>query len=278
MKYANLHLHSTYSDGLLTPRQLVVIGKSLGYRALALTDHETDGGVDDFTATAIKEGGIDTISGMECYGMYEGLNLHLTALDFDRDNPTLRAYVSERCELHYEATKKKIALAIELGYLDGITWEDIERFNDKGSWYCVGSLVRACNTLRIPVPTDDMLRKIFKSPEAKSFSPATPTAERVIKTVRGAGGIIALAHPYKRTHLVGGLVEMGLNGIEVSHPENKENTPELAIEAARQYNLYHCGGTDHTGVMSGMGGKHAVPALHGVTEEEYHTIKERRRG
>lgn len=43
MKFANLHLHSTYSDSQLTPMQLVLIGKSLGYHALALTDHETDG-------------------------------------------------------------------------------------------------------------------------------------------------------------------------------------------------------------------------------------------
>jgi predicted metal-dependent phosphoesterase TrpH len=45
MKYANCHLHSTYSDAQLTPAQLVLIGKSLGYKAQALTDHETDGGV-----------------------------------------------------------------------------------------------------------------------------------------------------------------------------------------------------------------------------------------
>lgn len=108
--------------------------------------------------------------------MYEGFNLHLTALDFDRDNPNLRAYVKERCELNYEATKKKIALAKENGYLDGITWDDIERYNEVGSWYCVGSLVRACTTLRIPVPEDEVLRRIFKSPEAKTFSPSTPTA------------------------------------------------------------------------------------------------------
>ena len=60
MKYANLHLHSIYSDGLLTPHQLVIIGKSLGYRALALTDHETDGGVRPFMNSARSEGGIDT--------------------------------------------------------------------------------------------------------------------------------------------------------------------------------------------------------------------------
>lgn len=277
MKHANLHLHSTFSDGLLTPRQLVVIGKSLGYKALALTDHETDGGVRQFMAAAEKETGIDTISGIEFYGMYEGCNLHLTALDFDMDDPGIRAFVKERCELHYEATKKKVALAIERGYIDGVSWEDIEKYNDDGSWYCIGSVVRAYNTLRIPIP-DDMPHKVFKSPEAKAFSPKTPTAEKVIKTVRGAGGIIALAHPVNRTHFAEELVKMGLNGIEVSHPDMDEQTVALALEAAREFNLYHCGGTDHTGAMSGLGGKHARPAFHGLTEEEYYCIKERKRG
>ena len=44
MKYANFHMHSTYSDAAFTPEQLVLIGKALGYKALSLTDHETDGG------------------------------------------------------------------------------------------------------------------------------------------------------------------------------------------------------------------------------------------
>lgn len=276
MNYANLHLHSTYSDGLLTPRQLVNIGKSLGYSALALTDHETDGGYSDFKRAA-TEIGIETIPGIEFYGMHGGYNLHLVALDFDIDDPGIRAIVKERCEVHYECTKKRFAIGKERGYIDGISWDDVEKYNDKGSWYCIGSLVRAYHVLRIPTP-ENLSEKVFKSPEAKALSPVTPTAERIIKAVRTAGGIIALAHPYHRTHLVPALVEMGLNGIEVSHPDNREDTPELARAAAAEFNLYHCGGTDHTGAMSGMGGKHAVPAFQGLTEDEYYCLKNRARG
>ena len=83
MKYANLHLHSNHSDAMFTPEQLILIGKSLGYYALALTDHETDSGVKSFFRHANQEGGLQVISGVEFYGMYEGFNLHLTALDFD---------------------------------------------------------------------------------------------------------------------------------------------------------------------------------------------------
>ena len=276
MKFANLHLHSIYSDGVLTPKQLVSIGKSLGYQALALTDHETDGGVPRFLEKARAEG-IDAISGIEFYGMYEGLNLHLTALDFDMDNPTLRAVVSRRCELRYECTKKRFELAAVDGMVDGITWDEVERHTPSGAWFCIGSLVRAYDALNLPEPAN-LSARVFKTPEAEALGPKTPDAEEVIKVVRGAGGIIALAHPYKRTHLIPGLVEMGLNGIEVSHPDNRENTSYLATELAKEYNLYHCGGTDHTGAMSAMGGKHARPALHGLTEEEYYILKERKRG
>ena len=57
MKYANFHMHSVYSDAAFTPEQLVRLGKSLGYRALALTDHETDGGVKAFMACANSDSG-----------------------------------------------------------------------------------------------------------------------------------------------------------------------------------------------------------------------------
>lgn len=100
----------------------------------------------------------------------------------------------------------------------------------------------------------------------------------MIRTVRNAGGIVALAHPNNQTHLVERLVGYGLNGIEVSHPSLRDNTAYLAAEAADTFNLYRCGGTDHTGPMSGCGGANARSALHGLTYEEYETLIERRLG
>jgi len=90
--------------------------------------------------------------------------------------------------------------------------------------------------------------------------------------------VIALAHPYQQTHLIKDLVNLGLNGVEVSHPDNRENTSALAMEAAKAFNLYHCGGTDHTGPMSGCDGKLATYVMNGITEEEFYILKERRLG
>ena len=280
MKYANLHLHSTFSDAGFTPEQLVLIGKALGYRALALTDHETDGGCKDFFAAAIREG-IECVSGAEFYGMQDGVNLHLTALDFDMDNPKLRAFIKLRCDLYGEYTRKCFERGREIGVITDVTWNDVLDVNRDGSWLCINSVINTMN-IKKAVPANYDWAKfralVFKAPETIAFKAKKPSAKEVIEVVRGADGIVALAHPYKQTHFVKQLVEYGLNGIEVSHPENYENTSFLAIEAAKEFNLYHCGGTDHTGPMSACGGNLAIPVFNGITEEEFAILKERKLG
>ncbi len=281
MKYANLHLHSTFSDAELTPRQLVRIGKSMGYRALALTDHETDGGCKEFMYHAKKEG-LKAISGTEFYGIQNGVKIHLTALDFDMDNPELRAFIKHRCELRNECTRKCIERGIELGYINGFNWNDILDYAKDGYWICINTVMEVMKYKKL-VPYDydwkEFRMNVFNAPEAKAFRPAGPDAEEVIKAVRKAGGIIALAHPNSQwLDLLDQLVDYGLNGIEISHPNLAPHIPYLAAEAADKYNLYRCGGTDHDGAMSGNGGDRANPACNGITEEEYTTLIERRLG
>ena len=112
-----------------------------------------------------------------------------------------------------------------------------------------------------------------------ALKPKFPDAEEVIRAVRNAGGVIALAHPNEAMlNCVESLVAMGLNGIEICHPGMLGENMKRAEEAAKKYNLYHCGGTDHTGPMSSCGGKHAIPAYHGISEEDFNILTERRLG
>ena len=277
MKYGNLHLHSTYSDAQFTPEQLVLIGKSLGYRALALTDHETDGGVREMMHHAQVQGGIEILPGIEFYGEYDKVNLHLVALDYDMDSPALRAFVRERVELYTEYTRYCVEYGRSIGVIDGITWDDVLRIAGEGAWICIDTVCNAYRAKRIPIP-EHLRQDVFKVRQTLSHKPKNPTAERVIQTIRAAGGIAVLAHPNNQTHYVGALVDMGLNGIEVCHPSMTEETVPLAEAAAESFRLYRSGGTDHTGPMSGCGGRHAIPVFNGVTEEEFFTIKERRLG
>ena len=279
MKYANLHLHSTYSDAGFTPWQLVVIGKALGYHALALTDHETDGGVKEFFKATRTEG-IQSISGSEFYGDGFGGKFHIVGLDYDMDNPAIRAFIKKQCDERTECTRKCVQRGIDLGFIQGITWDDVMQDLGENTWVCIEQLfstLRRKRVMDLCGGPDAVRQNCFKG-EAKAFFPSHPSAEEVIKLIRGAGGVAILAHPYKQTQYVEKLVEVGLNGIEISHPDLYENTAALALEAAETFKLYKSGGTDHTGPMSCCDGIYAIPAYQGITEEEYTILTERRLG
>ena len=276
-EYANLHLHSTYSDAQYTPEQLVLLGKSLGYKAIAITDHETDAGFSELKYHAEKESGIEAVAGIEFYGKYENRSLHIVCLDHDVDNPTLREFVRRRVEGYTEYTRKCVEYGINIGVIQGITWDDVVSFSGAGAWICIDSLLNAYRIKHISVP-DNLRQDVFKAPETLAHYPKHPSAEEVIKVIRQADGIAILAHPNNQTQYVGGLVELGLNGIEISHPNITDETATLAAEAAKAYKIYRSGGTDHTGPMSGCNGKNAVPAFNGISGEDYTIIKERRLG
>ena len=135
MQYANLHLHSTYSDAGFTPSQLVKIGKALGYGALALTDHDTDGGCEVFMR-ACKSEGIRTVSGAEFYAAVGKRRMHLTALDFEQTNPGLREFIKKRCDVQADWARECVEKGLERGIIQGITWDDVLEYCPENAWIC----------------------------------------------------------------------------------------------------------------------------------------------
>ena len=279
MTYANLHLHSTYSDAGFTPKQLVRIGKALGYKALALTDHETDGGCKRFMRACEQEG-IRFVTGAEFYARIGKHYIHLTALDFDQNDPGLRAYIQKSCEAQAAFTRKKVEIALEKGFIEGITWDDVVYYSGEGAWLCIDSVFNALNMKKaMPEQGEAYVRANLKTIDMKAYKLERPSPEDVIKTVRKAGGVVALAHPpAAMTEFIDQLVDWGLNGIETNHPDITPEAQPLAEEAAKKYNLYYCGGTDHTGPMSCNGGKLAIPVFNGISEENFNILVERRLG
>lgn len=280
MKFANMHLHSTFSDAGFTPEQLVLIGASLGYKALVLTDHETDAGCAKFMRYA-KRQEVESFYGAEFYGTVGGKRVHLTALDYDPEDPGIRAFIKERCRVQADWVKECVELGLARGYIEGITWDDVVYYGGEGAWLCTDSLFLALR-LKKAIPEQGLTfvrQMVMKDPEMKAKKPPQPEAEEVIRIVRKAGGVIALAHPAEGfQEYLGKLVDMGLNGIETDHPEVAVERLPLIAEAAETYKLYHCGGTDHTGPMSCCGGRRAIPVFNGITEEEFYTLKERKLG
>lgn len=285
-KFANLHFHSMHSDGYYTPKELVEIGRKEGYRALVLSDHDVCSGNAELIEECRKVG-IESMLGTEftCEGW--GQCFHMLGYDYDpthREMAVMLKYLSEKATY---LAKEQFDYCVAKGYFKDITWKEVEEHNPGVTWFCNEPVFR---TLKDKGMVTDLeywaFVKRFNEYRPKFNPYRMPTAETMIKLIRDAGGVPVLAHPHDQAKYVDGLVGFGLMGIEYSHPILTKGESAIMRGFAEKYDLYTCGGSDHYGLMGGEENRyadknnkyHTEPLGFGVTEEEFITLKERRKG
>ena len=293
MKYANLHLHSVYSDGVLTPLELCQKAKEMGYGAIALTDHDTVSGVEDLKK-ACAETGMDYIQGMEAaVGARElGCSFHIVAYDFDPTAPEIAEYIRQKNEYTYAKTKAKFDAGIELGVYHGFTWQDVLDLAPKGAWINNEHLFLALIKYMGYTQADYWnYSKAFADHKIEIKAPRCNfTYPRLIKAIRDAGGVASLAHPRKTTQHLPLLVDLGLNCVEYDHPVMDSYDGTEAYRFAVEHNLYLAGGTDHTGQLANHAVERGISpnfdpvvavcptvrdVYNGSTKEEFEALKNR---
>ena len=289
-KYANLHLHSTHSDGVLTVRELCEGAKAMGYGALAITDHETCEGYAEAKKCA-EELGLETLIGIELYAKIPGIHtFHIVGLDFDPTHPAMAEYLHRMWECAYLDSKHRFEKLSAADQLYGLRWEELcEDFPAEKNWLCNEQVFASL-----------MKRKGLTPPEYHAFSRMWGQAKEdiplpgysrdpavVLRTLRDAGGIPILAHPHDQTQHLPTLYDMGLLGVEYDHPDMQSLDAYFVREFAAKHNLYLSGGTDHTGLLAYCSyerGESPTSAYNlplctdvrcGTTKEEFENIKNR---
>ena len=283
MKYANLHLHSIYSDGIYTPAQLCELALQKGYGAIALTDHNTVRGV-PVMEQAAAQAGLEFLTGIETCA--DGLaDFHIVGLDFDPTHPRMQAYTAHQEDIAIATTKRRLQYCLEQGYFHHISWKDVEqRFADVG-WFC-NEQVFALLQEREGIKGLDYWTFM------KQFNHAPVLAEsiyldyrEIISIIRDAGGVAVLAHPHRQLVYLPELVKAGLNGVETCHPDIDEQDEKEVLAYAEANHLYISGGTDHSGLLGNCmkrgrindaGEWHAEPDVsHGADKAAFEALKHR---
>lgn len=251
MKFANLHLHSIYSDGIYTPQELCRLAAQKGYRAVALTDHETTRGAAKMREAAAACG-LECLNGIEITAHGLGVRtggFHIVGLGIDPDHPRMRAYTDWAEKNITELSIRRLEHCLKEGSIRDITWSDVaERFPDVG-WYCNEQVFKLLQE-RQGLPDTEYWNFVnhFNGAPVKGTSNSLP-AEEAIDVIRAAGGVAVLAHPHNQTQYLPELAAMGLGGVETDHPDLTEFDSAEAVRFARELDLYRSGGTDHTGLL-----------------------------
>lgn len=268
LDYVDLHVHSTASDGTLSPSEVIQLGKKLNLRALALTDHDTVDGIDE-ALMAGKEYGIEVIPGVELSCSYNNKEIHIVGLFINHKN----IHFTEELEhLRNTRNNRNIEMAekfCELGI--PISFEEIQ------AHYPDATITRAHFAKYL-------YEKNFTSSIRDGFDrylndrgPCYVTRYKMpysetIRLIHEAGGVAILAHPIlyrmgqtELEKMIIALSKCGLDGIEAIYSTYTPSDESLIRRFARQNNLLLSGGSDFHGtnkpnIQLGMGkGKLRIP-------------------
>ena len=250
--FVDLHCHSTASDGTFSPAEVVALAVSSGLSALALTDHDTIGGVAE-AAAAARKAGIDFVPGIEIScDVPRPATMHLLGYGVDPQSPVLLDLTTRLIDGRNDRNPRIVRKLNELGV--AITMEEVEAEaggNVVGRPHIAAILHRKGYVSSIKQAFD----KYLAQGAPAYFDKERLTPKQAIELVRQSGGVAVLAHPVQlRTEndaqlerIVKDLTDLGLAGLEVIHSDHDAALVEKYSQMADRYGLIKTGGSDFHG-------------------------------
>jgi predicted metal-dependent phosphoesterase TrpH len=241
--FADLHMHTKFSDGDLSVDELIRLSKKKGLRCISITDHDN---LDSYNAALepAKEVGIEIIPGIEISSVYEGRDIHILGYFCDPTNLALNLelenFTRQRITRAKAIIKKLNTLGIDIQY-------------EKVASFCNGKVIGRPHIAKTLVAEEyiSSFAEAFTKylgdgcvafVEKKGLNP-----QQTIRLIENAGGIAVLAHPYKsgiEESFIPEFVEWGIQGIETYTPAQKGNIGKRYRDIAKRFNLVETGGSD----------------------------------
>lgn len=255
MKYIDLHVHSTASDGTMTPSEVVDHAIEVGLSAFALTDHDTISGIAEAKQRAAWQTAhghaIEVYSGVEISAAYQTKEIHILGLCIEETNEILERTLTAAKESRVCRNEKMIEKFQAIG-IPLTLQELIEEAPD--SVLTRGHFARALVKRGIIGSIQEAFEKYIGDTEPCYVPREYMAPEHAIHLIKKAGGVPVLAHPlrYHLSHdelytMTEHLTALGIQGIEVYYSSNR-GLDEADVKAlANHFGLIATGGSDFHG-------------------------------
>jgi hypothetical protein len=242
---ADLHIHSIYSDGTFTPTKIVEEALRLGLSAIAISDHDTIGGLAE--AFAAAEGSpLTVVPAVEINLEEKGEEIHILGYFLDFNSTQFLEEMERLRQSRINRIKQFVEKLSEVGV--HLTLEEVLAAAGPG-------------TVGRPHLAQTLVAKKYASDERDAFrrylSRGSPTfvprqhisGEEAVKIIRDAGGVPILAHPTKvhPPELVEEIIRLGIRGVEAFHPEHSLGDEVRWLTFAEEHSLLITGGSDYHG-------------------------------
>ena len=250
MPFCDLHTHSVYSDGTLTPAELVVEAKKIGLSAVALTDHNTVAGLPEFVSAA-ENSGVLAVPGVEFSTDYGNTELHILALFVRPDQYAFITNLLEQAAQRKEASNRALADALRNGgYL--LDYDAIKANTPRGQ---VNRAHFAAELTRLGYThTQQEAFETLLAPECGFYVPSARISSlEAIRFIKSLGAVAVLAHPFLSLdekalrEFLPKAIAAGLDAMETAYSQYSPETTALAEGIAAEYGLKFSGGSDFHG-------------------------------
>lgn len=244
---ADLHIHTYYSDGLLSPAEVVAEAKANGVELISVTDHDCMTAYPEVLSLC-GAAGLQTVSGVEVSAYDNGVKIHILGYGADGESPAFKAFLNE---LYVGAQRRAEDIIFKLRKNGiNVTAEEIDKFRKSGTPVHTMHIARACAAKGYGDAFAFYAN--YLAPSKRAFSCAgRPTPEQAVQAIIAGGGKSSLAHPGRIAlpredvkKLTERLAACGLYGIEAVYTTHTANETAYFKETAKAFNLVVTGGSD----------------------------------
>ena len=251
----DLHMHTLYSDGALTPREVLKMRVDEGYQLLSITDHDgVEGSV--YGEKYADEFGIEYISGIEFDSEDElGKDLHMLGYGFDPDHPAFNLAIGKILKQRNDRNNRFLEALNAMGY--HITYDELKAVNE-GRFMGKPTFATVLIKKGVVRSHTEAFNTIFQEPEIKCIKKKTLHTKDVVDIIHEAGGLAVLAHPMEQRHrdetfeqfkprmyqILDRMVSYGIDGLECHHPSADYLQQQMLVAYANEHGLMITEGSD----------------------------------
>ncbi len=263
MKKIDLHMHSTASDGTFSPSAIVAAASEANLAAIALTDHDTVDGIDEFVAAGKAHPELLAIPGIEISTYFEGREVHIVGLFIDHRNPQLLEFMKQIQTDRHDRNMKLIEKLELAGY--PVLLSEVEAVSG-------GKIIGRPHFARVIKEkfAFENLQSVFEcclKRGTPGYHPRVlPRPDVTIAAIHAAGGVAVWAHPVYRNQsekawgrrVLKQIAPAGLDAIEAYYSKFDAGQTRMMTELAQEFNLAISGGSDFhgensPGILPGVG-------------------------
>jgi len=240
---ADLHIHSTFSDGSDSIEEIIAKAENKGLDCIAITDHDTMSHLPHLP----KNKGIKVLGGVELSAADKKNNLRAHILGYNIQRPELiTEFARPLLEARNKNSERQAEILIRAGYK--LEPDRFARADGKYLYkqHIMDQLVRSGQAEEM---FGAFYKSIFKNGGICASNINYPDAIEAVKTIKAAGGQAVLAHSGQQQnfYLIPQLAAEGLDGLELNHHANSEKDKKIIRDYAKRYGLFLTGGSDYHG-------------------------------